>query len=172
MLVRRESPNDIAAVDALHRAAFGRSVEADLLAALRSEGDLLPPLCRVAVHGGGVVGSVVCSVATVGSTRGAVVGLGPLAVLPEHQRTGVGSALVHDVLGAADALGLQAVVLLGSPDFYGRFGFEPATAYAVQPPVAQWGTYFQLRGLSAWDGSVSGPFRYASAFERLDPSYA
>ncbi|WP_130494331.1 GNAT family N-acetyltransferase [Motilibacter rhizosphaerae] len=169
MLVRREAHADVTAVDALHRAAFDRDAEADLLAALRAEGDLVRPLCRVAVAAGLVVGSVVCSRATIaGADR--VVGLGPVAVLPDRQGRGIGNALVHDVLGAADALDLQAVVLLGSPDLYARFGFEPAAAYGVDPPVPSWGRYFQLRPLSGWDGTLRGAFRYAPAFERLDPA--
>lgn len=98
-----------------------------------------------------------------------IVGLAPLGVLPEFQGAGVGGALMHAVLGAADALGAPAVVLLGDPGYYGRFGFEPAARYGVLPPVAEWAPHFQLRRLTAWPatGAPSGTFHYAPAFDEL-----
>lgn len=169
MLVRRERPDDLPSVRALHAAAFGSGsgpvVEVRLLDELRADGDLLAPLCLVAEDDGEVVGHVTCSR---GSVQGRpAVGLGPLGVLPEHQRRGVGTALLHAVLGAADALDEPAVLLLGSVDYYRRFGFAPAAASGVESPEPAWGDHFQLRRLSSWDGSLIGAFRYAPAFERL-----
>jgi len=180
MLVRRETTADHAAVHALHRDAFahgptqdGRpasdgSIEARLVDELRAEGDLLPALTFVAELDGEVVGHLAMSRATVDDRPGEVVGLGPIGVLPEHQRRGVGSALVHAALGAADAVDLRGVVLLGHPEYYPRFGFEPAVDSGITPP-GEWGrAYFLLRRLTAWGDGVRGRFRYAPAFERLD----
>jgi putative acetyltransferase len=178
MLLRRERPPDAQAVHDLHRAAFAREatperpasdgrLEADLVDALRAAEHLVPGCCLVAEAAGGVVGHVAVSTATVGGEPG-VLGLGPIAVLPDHQGRGVGSALMHATLAAADALGARAVVLLGHPDYYPRFGFEPAVHHGVTPPQ-DWGPrYFLLRRLEAWGGGMPGPFRYAPAFERLD----
>ncbi|MDX3096503.1 N-acetyltransferase [Streptomyces sp. ME01-24h] len=172
MLIRRETPDDVSAVQALTGQAFAAEnrpvpVEVTLLAELRGSDAWLPELSLVAVDagGGGVIGHVVCTRARTGDTP--VLGLGPLSVAPDHQRRGVGLALVHTVLGAADALGEPLVALLGSPDYYGRYGFRASTDYRITPPDAAWGPYFQVRPLSAYTPAVSGAFRYAEPFDRV-----
>ena len=112
-----------------------------------------------------VVGHVLCSRASVDGRP--LLGLGPLGVLPEYQRRGVGQALMHGVLAAADALNEPAVVLLGDPAHYRRFGFVLAEPLGLLPPDPHWVRHFQVRRLSAWDASLRGTFRYAPAFERL-----
>lgn len=100
--------------------------------------------------------------------RGAkAIGLGPLAVLPDAQRTGVGAALMHAALAAADALGYPVVVLLGHRDYYPRFGFVPASTLGIVPGEPAWGDHFQARTLSAWSPALAGTFHYASPFARL-----
>ncbi|MEU4092333.1 N-acetyltransferase [Streptomyces sp. NPDC026673] len=172
MLIRRETPDDVPAVQALTAAAFATEdrpvpVEAELLTELRKCDAWLPELSLVAEapDGGAVVGHVVCTRAHVDGVP--VLGLGPLSVAPGHQRKGVGLALVHAVLGAADALGEPLVALLGSPDYYGRYGFRASTDYRVTPPDPAWGPYFQIRPLSAYSPSVTGAFRYAEPFDRF-----
>ncbi|BCJ77564.1 N-acetyltransferase [Catellatospora sp. IY07-71] len=171
MLIRREEPADVAAVRALTEAAFAPryapapQVEAGLLDELRTDEGWLPALSLVAVDGGEVVGHVVCTRGHVGDRP--ALGLGPLSVRPDRQRSGVGSALMHAVLGAADALGEPLVLLLGDPDYYSRFGFRPAQELGVVPPVAEWGGAFQARALSAYDPALTGVFSYASPFQRL-----
>jgi putative acetyltransferase len=176
MLVRREGPEDVPAVRAVVAAAFagdaaepdesGEPVEVSLLDQLRADPGWLPALSLVATAGpaGEVIGHVVCTRGTVGGR--AALGLGPLAVRPDRQRTGVGSALTHAVLGAADALDEPLVALLGSPDYYGRFGFRPAAEVGIAPPDPAWGGYFQVRTLSAYR-PVQGTFAYAAPFGRL-----
>ena len=165
MLIRREVAADVPVIDAIHAAAFGRDVEKDLVTALRGSSAWLPALSLVAEVGGRVVGHVVCTRAHVAETP--ALGLGPLGVSPPHQRTGVGSALTHAVLGAADALAEPVVVLLGNPDYYRRFGFEQATGLGIEPPDPAWGRHFQVRRLSTYDSSVRGPFAYAQPFTEL-----
>ena len=119
--------------------------------------------------GGEVVGYVVC-------TRGWVdghpaLGLGPLAVLPDVQGRGAGSALMHAVLGAADALEEPLVVLLGHTEYYPRFGFRPAAELGVDPPVDDWAPHFQVRTLGATRPDLSGVFRYAPAFDDSRSGY-
>ncbi|KRE58676.1 GNAT family N-acetyltransferase [Phycicoccus sp. Soil748] len=178
MIVRRELPTDADAVRAVHLAAFAKAatdeaparegtLEADLVDELRADGDLVPECCLVVEVDGVVAGHVAISRATVGGEPG-LVALGPVGVLPEAQRCGIGSALVHAALAAADALGARGVVLLGHPTYYPRFGFGPAVEHGITPPQ-DWGPqYFMLRRLHAWGDGMSGPFRYAPAFERLD----
>lgn len=105
------------------------------------------------------------------ATRGALagrpaLGLGPVSVSPARQRDGVGSALVHAILGAADAMGEPVVVLLGSPDYYRRFGFVPASTLGIVAPDSAWGDYFQARVLATYDESVRGTFAFAAPFSR------
>ena len=172
MLIRRESVTDVDVVDAILRAAFAHpesgaeAVEARLVRDLRGDVGWVPALSLVAEDDtGSVVGHVVC---TIGSVEGGTaLGLGPLAVLPDHQRTGVGAALMHAVLGAADALGYAVVVLLGHLDYYPRFGFVPARTLGITPTDSAWGDHFQARPLSAWSAAVTGVFRYAAPFDRF-----
>jgi putative acetyltransferase len=179
MLIRQERRDDVDAIRAVHRAAFAkpasrdqqrvdRPVEAHLVDALRAEGDLLAPLCLVAERDGAVVGHVAVSRGLLDDEPVALVGLGPLGVRPDAQGQGVGSALMHATLAAADALGERGVVLLGHPDYYPRFGFEPAVDHGILPPQPWGRQYFMLRRLTAWGTGLRGTFRYASAFEQLD----
>jgi putative acetyltransferase len=170
VFLRRELPSDQDGVFALHASAFARpggdtAPEAVLVEALRTDGDIVPELSIVAEQDGGLVGHVVCSRATVDGRQS--LGLGPLGVRPDRQRRGVGQALMHAVLAAADALGAPAVFLLGDPAYYHRFGFDLAQHAGVQPPHAEWREHFQVRRLTTWSESIQGTFRYASAFDRL-----
>jgi putative acetyltransferase len=143
-------------------------VEANLVDELRAEGDLVEPLCLVAEREGVVVGHVAVSRASLDEVPAALVAIGPIGVQPELQNAGIGSALMHATIAAADALGERGIVLLGHPTYYPRFGFGPAIDHGITPPQ-DWGpAYFMLRRLKAWGDGLSGAFRYAPAFERLD----
>ena len=166
MLIRRESPADGSGIDEVHRRAFPGPVEADLVHALRADAGWVPALSLVAEDAGGmVVGHVVCTEGAVVET--AVVGLGPIGVLPHLQRTGVGSALMHAVIAAADALDYPLVALLGHLDYYPRFGFVPASSLGVTAPEPKWGDHFQARPLAGWHAGLEGVFRYAAPFQAL-----
>jgi putative acetyltransferase len=174
MLIRRETPEDAGAVDHVTALAFARPgttgdvPEARLVRELRTCDAWLPALSFVAVAEGAagqVVGHVVCTRGRVEAAP--VLALGPLGVRPGRQRRGVGSALVHTVLGAADASGEPLVALLGDPAYYGRFGFRPAGEYGVIPPVAGWRPHFQVRTLSAYDPALRGTFAYPAPFDRV-----
>ena len=84
----------------------------------------------------------------------------------DRQRHGVGSALMHAVLGAADALGEPLAALLGDPAYYRRFAFEPSTAYQITPPRPQWQPHFQVRVLSGYQPRLRGMFTYPEPFDR------
>jgi putative acetyltransferase len=170
MLLRRELPTDVVAVRAVHAVAFQASaegvvVEAVLMDQLRADGAVIEELSLVAVLDGEIVGHVLCSRGSVGGV--ACAGLGPIGVSPGMQGRGIGAALMHAVLGAADAVGEPAVALLGEPAFYGRFGFVAGSSIGVGSPDPAWGDYFQVRTLTAWQPSMAGEFRYARAFDAL-----
>ena len=119
----------------------------------------------VADAGGDVIGHVLCTRGHVGAMP--VLALGPLSVRPDRQRSGVGSAFMHAVLGAADALDEPLVALLGSTAYYPRFGFRPGSEYEITPAVPEWVTDFQVRTLTACRGEMRGPFTYPEPFDRL-----
>jgi len=171
LLIRRETPDDVPAVDRVTTAAFGEGpqapvpVETMLLTRLRRDRGWLPALSLVADADGAVVGHVVCTRGYVGDAP--ALGLGPISVRPDRQRRGVGHALMHAVLGAADATDEALVALLGDPAFYGRFGFVAASDLGVVAPDPSWGRYFQARVLSASLPGLRGTFRYAAPFAEL-----
>jgi putative acetyltransferase len=167
MFVRREVAGDAPVVDAIHAAAFGQRAEADLASALRSEGDTIAELCWVAELDGAVVASVICSRGHLEGSGRAAVGLGPIGVQPDLQTRGAGSALMHAVIGAADALGEPFIALLGAPGYYGRFGFVVSSTVGIEPPDPAWAAHFQVRPLSRFDPADRGTFRYAAPFDRL-----
>ncbi len=169
MLIRRERPGDFAAVGRVHEAAFDGPAHPALVDALRDGGHVVPALSLGAVSADDeLVGHVVCSRGSVGAQP--ALGLGPIGVLPDHQGTGIGSALMHAVIGAADALDEPLIALLGNPALYGRFGFVASTRHGIDPPDPAWGEYFQVRTLSAWgesarNDSITGTFRYPAPFD-------
>jgi putative acetyltransferase len=165
VLLRRETAADLGAVDDVHRTAFGRAVEAELVRALRADPGWVPALSLVAEDAAGrVVGHVVGTLGRVGQAP--AVGLGPLGVRPEEQGRGTGTALVHAVIAAADALDLPLAALLGDPGYYARFGFTAASTLGVEAPDPAWGVHFQVRRLGTYAGE-RGPFAYAAPFAGL-----
>jgi putative acetyltransferase len=173
VLVRRELPGDAPAVADVHAEAFApmypdsAPVEPGLVDALRASDAWLPALSLVAEIDGAVVGHVCVTRATLGPDKLAALGLGPLGVREAHKRRGVGSALMHAVLGAADALDEGVVVLLGHPDYYPRFGFRPAAELFIDPEVPEWAPHFQARPLTGYRPQLRGAFRYAAPFGEL-----
>lgn len=171
MLIRREVPGDTEAIYSVTAAAFARPgadvpVEAPLVDWLRASVAWISELSLVALgpHGE-VVGHVVCSRGNVESAP--VLALGPLSVRPDWQRQGVGKALMHAVLGAADAFGEPLVALLGSTEYYPKFGFRLASEYGITPKNPGWKEHFQVRTLAAYDPAVRGEFAYPEPFDRL-----
>jgi len=172
LVIRRETPADLEAVCDLLDAAFPAagtgpgSVESTLVRALRRDGDVIEGLTFVAELDGHVVGQVLCSRATMGERPS--VGLGPIAVRPDLQRQGIGAALMASVIASAEQRGEPAIVLLGDPDYYGHFGFVPASGLGIGSP-GPWGErFFQAKTLRAWRPELAGPFRYAGAFDALE----
>lgn len=174
ILVRRERGEDEPASRAVQVAAFddgtGEPVEGALLDGLRRCDGWLPALSWVAEREGEIVGHNVATRAFVDGEDGsavACVGLGPIGVRPDLQAEGIGSRLMAAMIGAADATGEPLIGLLGSPDYYRRFGFVASTEVGIVAPDPLWGPYFQVLPLSAWAPSIAGRFRYAEPFDTV-----
>lgn len=132
MIVRPETPADHQAVARLHTEAFGGPAEARLVDLLRGTDDFVEDLSLVAERDGEVVGHILFSRVRVGEE--AALALAPMAVAPAHQRAGVGTALAREGLARAMVRREAAVVVLGHPDYYPRFGFLPAGRFGIEPP--------------------------------------
>lgn len=130
MDIRPETPDDYQAVHQLHAAAFGRAAEADLVDRLRGVASTLSVVATDAIAGvEQIVGHIFFSPVTIaisGAQAGLILGLAPVAVRPDYQRQGIGSRLIRQGLEACAQIGCKAVVVLGAPDYYGRFGFVTA----------------------------------------------
>ena len=129
--VRPEQPGDYAQVRDVHVRAFGDNEVADLVDLLRSRNKVVISL--VAVSSRRVVGHILFSPITISNAAGGFRGLGlaPLGVLPEFQNRGVGSQLTQAGLEACRQLNYDAVVVLGHPTYYPRFGFTKAKDYGL-----------------------------------------
>lgn len=134
-LIREERLEDQTAVRFVNELAFERADEADLVDILRAR--CPDGLSFVAVDDETIVGHILLTPVTIDAGARVVVGLGlaPMAVLPSHQGRGVGSALVRHGLQAAKARGCPFVVVVGHPEYYPRFGFEPSSRRGLR---SQW----------------------------------
>jgi putative acetyltransferase len=163
--IRTEAPGDREAVRRVNEAAFDTPEEADLVDALRASGDAVPELCLVAVEDGEVVGHICFSRAALDPGTTEILALAPMAVEPARQRRGIGSELVREALERANATAFPLVVVLGHPDYYPRFGFDPASAYGIEcpydgvPPEA-----WMAQPLAAYEPGTSGTVVYSDAF--------
>lgn len=139
MVIRMERPEDREAVFAVNRAAFGGEFEPKLVDGLRKSPAFIPELSLVATVGGSVAGYIlfIRLVILTGPAEHAALGLAPLAVMPDRQNRGIGTALVQAGLAESTRLGHSLVFVVGRPGYYGRFGFLPARArgFEVAFPV-------------------------------------
>ncbi|MEV3853634.1 bifunctional class I SAM-dependent methyltransferase/N-acetyltransferase [Streptomyces sp. NPDC050095] len=154
-VTRPETDGDRAAVHAVNAAAFPTPDEAGLVDALRAdEGAWLEGLsCVAEAPDGTVAAHALITRCTVDGAPAAA--LAPVAVLPEYQRTGAGSAVVRAVLEAARARGERLVLVLGHPEYYPRFGFTPASAYGIKAPFEV--PDEAMMALDLGGGAASGP---------------
>lgn len=185
--IESATPADANAIAAVHRAAFPGPGEATLVATLAAAG--AASVSRVARRDGAIVGHVLLSPVRIdwdGALRQAALetpprshawlGLAPLGVLPALQRQGLGAALVWDALARAREHGADAVVLLGDPRYYARFGFGAARRFGLRCRWPGTDEAFMLRELHDGSvaaaaraaGSATGIVHYHPAFDALD----
>ncbi|MEG3843244.1 N-acetyltransferase [Microcoleus sp. herbarium14] len=131
MDIRTEKPEDVEAVRQVNIAAFGRETEANLVDRLRG---IPSTFSFVAVEFDRIVGHIFFSPVVVEgkcSRNLSILGLAPVAVLPDYQRQGIGTRMIREGLKECGRSGFGAVVVLGHPDFYSRFGFIPASSKSL-----------------------------------------
>lgn len=161
-MIRPEHPNDIADISAVVSAAFDPVPYSDggepaIIDVLRGEGAMT--LSLVAEKDGQILGHIAFSAVTIAGKSCGWFGLGPVAVLPEHQSTGIGSALINAGLSQLKDFAAQGCVLLGNPAYYERFGFSqhPALTFADAPAK-------NFLALPFTDDLPSGDVTYHKAF--------
>lgn len=170
MIIREAAPYDIEKIKAVVKAAFYREGkdaqfnEWEFAEKVTRDPGYLKPLCFVAVKKGKVVGYVLFSKAKIGNCEG--LALGPIAVEPEFQRSGIGKRLIETGIRRAKGLGYDWVALLGG-DYYLKFGFEAAQPYGVileenHPENA----YVKINFLNEnhCKQEISGQLRFCDAF--------
>lgn len=168
MIIRKEIPQDLPAITHINQEAFARDAEAKLVVKLRQNGKIT--LSLVAVLEEQLVGHILFTPMTITAAAGditPVVGLGPVAVLPEYQRQGIGSHLCQTGIKMCREAGHQAMLVLGHPAYYPRFGFQQADHFGITcaydvPAEAfmalelQDGALSQVSGVAAYEPEFDG----------------
>ncbi|MCB1520681.1 MAG: N-acetyltransferase [Hyphomicrobiaceae bacterium] len=158
--VRRSGPGDIQSIRALYRATLAGEDLSPLLDGLLVRRDDV--LSLAATSGDTLIGHIAFSICRVDGIDQRMALLGPLAVAPERQRQGIGSALIRDGFARLGADGISRVLVLGDPAYYGRLGFS--TEADIAPPyplVAEWRPAWQslalLNGSTPCNGRLIVP---------------
>ena len=166
MLIRAVRPGDLVAVGRVHRQAFGGNGEAGLVATLHASG--LATLSLLGDIDGDIIAHVLFSpVAVEHGDADGLLGLAPVAVRPSHQRRGLGSELVRAGLDAARDEGARAVVVLGDPAYYSRFGFRPASGFGLHDVYGGGDAFMALELQPDALRDCRGRIDYAPAFADL-----
>ncbi len=160
-----ETPDDLPGIRAVEEAAFSRHNEADLVDLARRRGKSV--LSMVAIQAGGVVGHALFTPVSLdppsSGCRG--LGLGPIAILPEFQRTGIGSRLMRAGLEHVRRLGYGFVILLGNPAYYSRFGFTPGRLFGLSSDYGEGDEFQALELRPGTLAGVRGRLKYIPEFE-------
>jgi len=166
----------------VHEAAFGRAAEAKLVETLLNDGADIRELSLVAMRDGKIVGHILYTevqildeknknLSSMVRGKGGIayaVALAPLAVLPVHQKQGVGKALANESMRLADERGHGIVIVLGHPEYYPKFGFEPASKFGMSSPFDVADDVFMAKPLSAFNEKICGNVIYHDAFIEVE----
>ncbi|HUE87883.1 MAG TPA: N-acetyltransferase [Vicinamibacterales bacterium] len=159
--IREERPADIPAIRDITRRAFGQAQEGEIIDALRANGAAL--LSLVATRDDRVVGHIMYSPLLVGDVTGAA--LGPMAVLPEYQRQGIGGKLIEEGNRRLTGAGYPFIAVVGHAGYYPRFGFTPARARGI---TCEWPVPDEVFMVVVLDAArmagISGMARYRPEF--------
>jgi putative acetyltransferase len=158
VIVRAETPDEHDAIRRIVDEAFGDKDPSRIVDAIRASDRFVPDLSLVAVSEGQSLGHVISSYVDllVPDTR-RVLQVGPLAVVPSHQRRGIGTALMQETVRLADERGEPLLLIEGSPEYYGRLGFTRADEHGIEmPPECPAPQFFMLRPLRAYDSTLRG----------------
>ena len=164
--IREETPADYGAIDRVNQLAFGGTEEVDLVRHLRNDGDVLVSL--VADMDLQVIGHVLMSRMAIETAREQIpaVALAPMAVHPDFQKRGIGSALAEEAIELCRLRDELIVLVMGHPEYYPRFGFsaERAEHLAIPFELLKPGAFMALELKLGALEYTKGRVRYAKAF--------
>lgn len=163
LMIRPEKAKDLQGVRSLMIAAFNEREDAELVERLRGSKDCyIDGLTLVAEMKGEVRGFGMLTRASLqfGETMSDILALGPVAVLPAHQRTGIGSDLIRQAIKLADERGEKMIVVLGHEAYYPRFGFKRASGFGIKPPQPWPDENYMALPLSAYSEPMQGTVVY------------
>ena len=165
--IRQESQKDYEEVYRVVKTAFETAEhsdgnEHDLVVALRNSDSFIPELSLVAVKEDKIVGYILFTKIKIENHE--EIALAPLAVLPEYQKQGIGSMLIEQGHKIAKQLGYHYSIVLGSENYYPKFGYIPAIQYGIQAPFNVADENFMAIKLNATDTEIEGVVQYAKEF--------
>jgi len=173
LIIRNENANDYRIVEELTREAFWNihtpaCDEHFILHNLRNSKDFIPELTFIALNAGKIVGHIAYSRGLVIGKGGAqyeIISFGPISVLPECQKQGIGSALIIHTTNLARSMGYSAIVIYGDPRYYSRFGFRCAEKYEIKTFDDKFAVALQALELKQGSlNNISGRFIESAAF--------
>ncbi|MEH1787354.1 MAG: N-acetyltransferase [Nostoc sp.] len=163
--IRCETLADYTRIAEVNTLAFGQENEAKLVEEIRRSDRYISEFSLVAEVENVVVGHILFSyIDLVGEETLKALGLAPLAVHPRFQRQGIGSALIKAGLEIAEAKGETIIIVLGHPEFYTRFGFQPSVVYEIESPFPVPEDVFMVKPLQSYHQRYKGKVVYPSAF--------
>lgn len=170
--IRQETQDDFKEVFEVNHIAFGQDNEAKLVDGLRNNPTVfIPELSLVATDNNKIVGHILFTKIRIKDNNGNInesLGLAPMAVRPEFQKSGIGGQLIKQGLKVAKELGFKSVIVLGHKHYYPRFGFEPADKWNIKSPFDIPSDVFMASELVK-DGlkNISGTVTYPKEFETV-----
>lgn len=174
IVIKNENKSDYRIVEELTREAFWNVYvpgcrEHFILHNPRSSIDFIPELSFVAEKEGQIVGHIAYSRGVVKDNQGTekeVISFGPISVLPEFQKQGIGSALIVHTVNIAKAMGYQSIFIYGDPRYYSRFGFRSAEKYDIKTADDKFAVALQALELKTGAlNEVPGRFIESAAFD-------
>lgn len=170
LTIRPETKEDYLEIREVNVLAFEGEAEATLIEKLRLSDAYIPKLSLVAQENGRIVGHILFSRITIedGDKSYPALALAPMAVRPEFQNQGIGSQLVIKGLEKCKELGYRLVIVLGHPEFYPRFGFEPARKHGIEPPQPWPDEAFMVYKLADDETEkITGEVKYSKLFDEV-----
>lgn len=171
-IIRKEETGDFSGIREINLKAFEHGEnEANLIELIRDSENFITDLSLVSAKGDGeIIGHILFSIIHLVTDQGTVptLGLAPMAVKPDYQNSGIGSALVNEGIKACKASGYDHVFVLGHPNFYPRFGFSPASQFGISAPFLVPDDVFMALELNK--GSLTGlqgKIEYPPAFNAV-----
>lgn len=165
--IRQENVNDYEQVYNVIKIAFEKAEHSDgneqnLVMALRGSNSFIPELSLVAVNENKIIGYILFTKVKIGDST--QLALAPLAVLPEHQKKGVGTKLIKEGHKIAKQLNYNYSIVLGSNKYYPRLGYIPASKYNIRAPFDVEDDYFMAIKLNENAKTIKGTVEYHKAF--------